>query len=386
MPPCPAGFSRYAYPLRSKYRDVTGTKAWNEFVLAIDQGRNVQARVWDEFLLSSGQAHLLQCSAWADFKAHFGWDVLRVLYDGPLGDAGFQLLHRQTPLGRIAYVGRGPVDNTSTPEGAAAALNAVSLAARQLGVIYVMIEPNSTGFSAEVEGQLTMAPPLQPPTTIKVDIRPSEAEILARFKPKTRYNVRLAMKKGVTVRPGDAADLAGFYALMQETGERDRFLIRPLSYYRLALEALGNNACLLVAEHEGVMIAANIVMGFGPEAIYMYGASGNQHRNLMPTYLLQWEGMRWAKSAGFQTYDLWGIPEDASGEEAIDEIEERRGGLWGVYRFKRGFGGEVFRYTGARDLVLSPWRYRLWTVAVPRLQKIYHRLFVRGSATAARDA
>src|SRR5439155_20206599 len=167
-----------------------------------------------------------------------GWDVVRVLYAGPNGDAGFQLLHRRTPLGRIGYLGRGPVDDTSTPEAAAAALNVVAVAARQLRLIYVMIEPNSTGFNPVIEGRLRRVPPLQPPTTIKIDLAPEAEAIFAQFKPKTRYNVRLASKKGVTVREGSLVDLPTFYALMQETGERDRFLVRPIAYYRYVLEAM----------------------------------------------------------------------------------------------------------------------------------------------------
>jgi lipid II:glycine glycyltransferase (peptidoglycan interpeptide bridge formation enzyme) len=347
--------------------------------------QSVSRAAWDQFLAGAAQAHLLQSSGWADFKARFGWAAERVLYEGSDGQAGFQLLHRPTPVGRIGYLGRGPVADTGTPEGASAAVDAVAAAADRLGLVYVKIEPNLSGLHPTAARRLRRVPPLQPPTTIKIDLAPGEAEILGQFKPKTRYNARLAEKKGVAVRTGGLADLPRFYALMRETGARDRFLVRPISYFRHVFEALGENARLLVAEREGELLAANIVLGCGPEAIYMYGASSNVHRNLMPTYLLQWEGMRGAKAAGYRWYDLWGIPDDADGTEDTDAIADRKGALWGVYRFKRGFGGAIFRHPGAWDLVRSPARYRLWTEAIPRIQRAYHRAFVRGSAIAAGD-
>jgi lipid II:glycine glycyltransferase (peptidoglycan interpeptide bridge formation enzyme) len=168
---------------------------------------------------------------------------------------------------------------------------------------------------------------------------------MARQKQKTRYNIRLAARKGVSVRQGDLADLPAWYALFELTARRDGFTIHSLDYYRTVLEELGarNMAALLLAHHEGDLLAGIIVFLLGAKAQYMYGASSNQKRNLMAPYLLQWEGMRWARERGALIYDLWGIP------DRLEESED----LWGVYRHKRGYGGEMVRYIGAFDLVRS---------------------------------
>jgi lipid II:glycine glycyltransferase (peptidoglycan interpeptide bridge formation enzyme) len=189
------------------------------------------------------------------------------------------------------------------------------------------------------------------------------------MKSKTRYNVRLAGRKGITVRPGDEADLPAFYRLMETTAERDRFAIHSQAYYEAAhrLFVPCGQGRLLLAEYKGQLLAGLVVLipgpGSGGTACYMYGASSDEHRNLMPTYLLQWEAMCWARQQGCRTYDLWGVPDED--EETLEsQFLERSDGLWGVYRFKRGFGGRLVRTVGAWDLVYAPLRYRLYTWAV----------------------
>lgn len=179
------------------------------------------------------------------------------------------------------------------------------------------------------------------------------------MKQKTRYNIRLAEKKGVTVRTWD--DIPAFHAMMLVTGGRDGFGVHSLEYYRRAYELFHPTgmAELLVAEFEGKPLAALMVFARGRRAWYMYGASTDEERNRMPTYLLQWEAMKWARSKGAEEYDLWGVPdEDESTLEA--NFETRHDGLWGVYRFKRGFGGELKHAEQARDRVFNPLLYRLY--------------------------
>lgn len=200
---------------------------------------------------------------------------------------------------------------------------------------------------------------IQPPRSMIVDIKGSEDEILARMKQKTRYNIRLAEKKGVTVRAWD--DIPAFHKMMQSTGARDNFGVHSLAYYRRAYELFHPTgmAELLVAEYEGRPLAALMVFRHGKRAWYVYGASTDEERNRMPTYLLQWEAMRWARARGCEEYDLWGVPDE---DEAILEagFETRHDGLWGVYRFKRGFGGKLKRAMQAVDRVYNPFLYRLY--------------------------
>ncbi len=173
--------------------------------------------------------------------------------------------------------------------------------------------------------------------------------MLARMHQKTRYNIRLAERKQVTVRPWD--DLPAFGAMMQTTAARDQFGVHTPAYYARAYELCSTplQECeLLVAEFEGRPLAALMVFAHGPRAWYLYGASTDDERNRMPTYLLQWEAMRWARRRGCRSYDLWGVP-DAERETLEAQFETRGDGLWGVYRFKRGFGGELTRSIGAWD-------------------------------------
>jgi lipid II:glycine glycyltransferase (peptidoglycan interpeptide bridge formation enzyme) len=200
-----------------------------------------------------------------------------------------------------------------------------------------------------------------------VDLAATDEDLLSRMHPKTRYNIRLAERKGVVVRPWD--DLQGFHRLLQSTSERDAFGVHSEAYYRLAYELFHpRGECeLLVAEGGGRLLAALMVFARGRSAWYFYGASSAEGRNLMPTYALQWEAMRWARGRGCTTYDLWGVPDEP--EATLEsEFTRRHDGLWGVYRFKRGFGGQLMRTTGAWDLALRPTLYRLYGLAASRLR------------------
>jgi lipid II:glycine glycyltransferase (peptidoglycan interpeptide bridge formation enzyme) len=181
-----------------------------------------------------------------------------------------------------------------------------------------------------------------------VSLEGDEQSWLARMHPKTRYNILLAGRKGIHIRPWD--DLAAFGTMMQTTAERQAFGVHHPDYYRKAYEVFHpRGECeLLVAEWEGHPLAALMAFARGGRAWYFYGGSTGQERARMPTYLLQWETMRWAADKGCTEYDLWGVPDH---DETLLEAQfsSRRGGLWGVYRFKRGFGGRLIRSAGAWD-------------------------------------
>jgi peptidoglycan pentaglycine glycine transferase (the first glycine) len=198
-----------------------------------------------------------------------------------------------------------------------------------------------------------------------------EDVMLARQKQKTRYNIGLSARKGVTVRHGTLSDLSRWYEMYRETSQRDGFTIHSLEYYRTVLECLTsrNMAALLLAEHEGDLLAGIIVFAFGRSAQYVYGASSNLRRNLMAPYLVQWEGMRWARDRGAAVYDLWGIP------DTLVESED----LWGVYRHKSGYGGDIVRYIGAYDLVRSPIQH----LAVERIGRPLFKRIARLDARGA---
>jgi lipid II:glycine glycyltransferase (peptidoglycan interpeptide bridge formation enzyme) len=195
------------------------------------------------------------------------------------------------------------------------------------------------------------------------------------MKPKWRYNIRLAEKRGVRVREGAAGDLPAFYALYADTGMRDGFLIRPSPYYQatwqafLRAETESDNPAggvLLLAEHpeDTKPVAGLFLLRYGDRAWYFYGASSERHRRDMPNYLLQWEAMRWSLARGCTLYDWWGAP---------TELEDPTDGLQGVWQFKQGFGVEFQPHIGAWDFPVSPLLYRMYTQTMPSVLEVMRR-------------
>ena len=304
---------------------------------------------WNHFLSRHSNAHLLQTGEWGELKSAFGWKPVRVVN----GDFGVQILFRKLPLGlTVGYIPKANLDRYLLPE--------IDSVCKSQRTVFLKLEPDSWNDSPLPMGEglgVRVSPHnIQPPRTIIIDIHGTDEEILAKMKQKTRYNIRLAEKKGVTVCVWD--DIEAFHKMMLVTGGRDGFGIHSLEYYKHAYELLHPNGLgeILVAEYEGKPLAALFVARNGRRAYYLYGASTNEERNRMPTYLLQWEAMKWARSHGCEEYDLWGVPdEDEATLEA--DFQTRSDGLWGVYRFKRGFGGELKRAAQALERVYNPLLY-----------------------------
>ncbi len=327
---------------------------------------------WNKFLSSRPNAHLLQTGEWGELKSMFEWKPVRIVS----GEDGVQILFRKLPLGfTIGYIPKANPDPSLWQE--------IDSVCKHNCAIFLKLEPDLWDNQPSAPSHLTPytwnltpnTPPLtpdpshltpdtsphniQPPRTILVDLTSPEDEILARMKQKTRYNIRLAAKKGVTIRPW--GDLSAFHDMMLITGDRDGFGVHSEKYYRRAYDLLhAKGMCeILLAEYEGKPLAALFVACHGDRAYYLYGASTEEERNRMPTYLLQWEAMKWAKARGCEEYDLWGVPDEE--EQTLEaNFESRHDGLWGVYRFKRGFGGELRRAVQARDRIYNPLLYRVY--------------------------
>jgi peptidoglycan pentaglycine glycine transferase (the first glycine) len=350
----------------------------------------VPFETWKEFIANQPNPHILQTAEWGELKRGFGWDVARIVS----GDFGVQILFRKLPLGfTVAYCPKPVISNQYSvisnealiggSSGASARIETssrsavvsdqypvsrdafwgeVDAACRKKRAVFLKIEPDhwdTEHWPLNTEHWSLSPHNIQPPRTIIVSLEGSDDEILGRMKQKCRYNVRLAEKKGVTVRAW--GDLDGFHRMMTVTGGRDGFGVHSLEYYKEAYDLFhpSGMADILVAEYEGKPLAALMVFALRSRAYYLYGASTNEERNRMPTYLLQWRAMQWARERGCTEYDLWGAP-DADEETLESQFESRHDGLWGVYRFKRGFGGEVKRAAQALDRVYMPWLYRAY--------------------------
>jgi lipid II:glycine glycyltransferase (peptidoglycan interpeptide bridge formation enzyme) len=299
--------------------------------------------------------------------------------------AAAQVLKRRAGPFSILYVPKGPCLDWNDGELAATVLADLEALARRERAILIKIDPEiNLGARYSVinthhperlfkipSSFFLSSSQVQFKNTVWLDLVRSEDDLIASFKQKTRYNIRLAERKGVRVRtppPGEAPfDL--LYRLYAETSVRDGFVIRHADYYRDAWGSFiqTGRAQPFIAEVEGEAVAAIIVFNFARRALYMYGMSGGQHREKMPNHLLQWTAMKWARAQGCTIYDFWGAP------DLFDEADP----MWGVWKFKEGFNGTVIRTPGALDYAPAPLLYRLYTVLLPRALKVMRR---RGKA------
>jgi peptidoglycan pentaglycine glycine transferase (the first glycine) len=328
---------------------------------------------WDAFVANHPHGSILQTTNWARLKNRFGWTSHRVWMrqEGKLV-AGAQILYRSAAVGlvKMAYIPHGPLADWDDEEQVTILLNQIDQSVYERGAGILKMEPllwqsdAMRGKWAAICQQHNLLPhtdTIQPPNTVLVDLRPSPDDILAQMKQKTRYNIRLAAKKGVTVRQGGLEDIPTFNRLMRQTGERDQFGVHTPMYYHAAFEIFepAGQVALFLAEYEERPLAGVMVFVLGKTAAYLYGASSNEERQRMPTYAVQWAAMAWAKAQGCHRYDLWGVP-DAPEAELEANFAERHDGLWGVYRFKRGFGGSIQRTIGATDRVYNKLVYKLY--------------------------
>jgi lipid II:glycine glycyltransferase (peptidoglycan interpeptide bridge formation enzyme) len=330
---------------------------------------------WDAFVAQQPRAHLLQTSAWGELKRAFGWQAETVTLTAADGQivAGALLLFRRLPfrLGTMAYLPMGPY--LSNPSESAALWAAIDECARQHQAAFLKWEPGifdtdesppdftTLGFRASPQT-------IQPPRTIMIDISGDDDAILKRMNQGTRRKIRQSQKNDVRYTEAGRDEVALFNQMIQTTGARNEFGVHEPAYYEYAYDLfVPDDAALILAEHDGDPLAGIMVFAAGKTAWYLYGASSSEKRNLMATYGVQWAAIQWAKARGCAQYDLWGVPdEDEATLEAA--FQERSDGLWGVYGFKRGWGGEVVRSLGAWDKVYNPLIYAAYQLAL-RIRK-----------------
>jgi peptidoglycan pentaglycine glycine transferase (the first glycine) len=345
-------------------------------MLVVDEVTD-QAR-WDGALLALPSAHILQSWAWTETKAQTGWRASRLLWTaGGRPVAAAAVLSRRLSAAlpvSIAYVPKGPVLEWSDATLVGPVLAGIQQEARRRRAIFVKIDPDlwadgPAGATVQSllgqRGWRASADQIQFRNTMITDLTPDEEALLARMKPKCRYNIRLSERRGVVVRDGTPAELPVFYKMYVETSERDGFLVRPYPYYEHIWSQFLTQglAHLLLAEFEGHSVAGILLFRFGRTAWYFYGASTATARDAMPNHALQWAALRWAKAAGCTRYDWWGAP---------DKLEEGDPML-GVYRFKAGFGGEFVPWIGAWDYPVNRPLYGFYTATMPRILALARR-------------
>ena len=339
-------------------REINEPAAWNRLVSSLDHTSSLQS--W----------------GWGEVKRASGWRPLRLaVFEGkrPLAAA---LVLKRSLVGPVwlAYTPRGPALTAGADLGAVAD----RLAKELRGALYLHLEPPAPvrePFAASDYPQLKQHATIQPEYSIWVDLGAGEDEVLARMKSKTRYNIRLSGRKGVStriVRPGDedaARAFDEFWRLFTETNQRARLLQHSRAYYENVFQQMEQPqgaAFISLAEYQGKPLAAGLFVAFGGRIDYLYGGSSREHKNVMAPYAMHWAAMRWGMANGYQIYDLWGVPRVLTPESHA----------YGIYRFKEGFGGERVRFP-AYVLPLSPLFRPLQTAL--RLRKSWVNWRTRGT-------
>jgi len=307
----------------------------------------------------------LQSGFWGSFKAQFGWEAFafRAVWktqasqdeEKPL----LVLRRRLAPVFALAYVPWGPelpVDVPFQPalEELAKRLNKIL----PKDTVFIRFDPPWLLDENNKEG--VIHPPfikaeadIQPPDTVILDLTQPLESIIEQMKPKWRYNYRLALKKGVKVRQAKKYEIIVFYDLLKETSKRDRIAIHGFDYYETLFENDSPEIRLYLAEHEKDILAGIVTLFRGPEAVYLYGASSDIKRNLMPAYALQLRAIEDAKNYGCKKYDFFGIPPD----------NDKSHSMSGLYQFKTGFGGKIVHRPGCWDFPNHCMMYKIFRIA-----------------------
>ena len=315
----------------------------------------------------------LQSGFWGAFKARFGWEALafNVVWGSEersdtVSSSPLLVLRRPLAAGfTLAYIPWGPELPAGFPESDEARYTALKELAGMLretlpkDTIFIRFDPPwYAENSVPPPPFIRSGADIQPPDTVLVDLTQPVESILERMKPKWRYNVRLALKKGVSVRQAGAGEIGFFYDLLKETARRDGIAVHNIEYYRALLENEWYNGSkpdirLYLAKHEGDVLAVIVTLFRGQEAVYLYGASSDKKRSLMAPYALQFKAMEDAKAQGCCEYDLFGIPPN----------DDPSHPMAGLYRFKTGFGGRIVHRPGSWDFPCRPLVCRLFRCA-----------------------
>ncbi|TCT16412.1 peptidoglycan pentaglycine glycine transferase (the first glycine) [Natranaerovirga pectinivora] len=405
-----------------------------KFVTKIEESK------FNRFIESHEIGNELQTIEWGKFKSWYNWSYETVgLVDEHLNlIAGALLLRRKIPgtFKTILYAPRGFVLDYTDEEVLEKFIYHLKSYGKKTKAMFVKIDPCIKHREHNIEGQVIEGginntgiidklinygfvykkgalgfESTQPRFVFELDINRDELDVLKNFHHKTRYNIRLAERKGIEIHQGKKDDLKEFSRIMKVTGDRDGFITRPLSYFEKMHDTLGDknrmklfiakyninkaldnineelaainttrdntiekNEKLILQKNEllelkknnpnDIIVSGAILLLSGKRACYLYGASDNVYRNLMPNYLLQWEMIKYAMSKGCLIYDFRGVSGDLDPNNP----------LYGLYKFKKGFNGEFVEYIGEFDLVINKYYYKLWEFCLPKLKSVSHKL------------
>lgn len=337
---------------------------------------------WNKFVADSPWGHLMQTWEWGTYKQALGWILRRIALErGGKIVAGAQIFLRPLPWLplKIAYIPKGPLLDLADEETATKLFAAIHQLVQQQKAIFLKIEPNILddeqahillkhyGFRASIHTN-------QPRSTIIIDLHQNQETLLKNMRRKTRQLVRRAARDGVEIINGKEDDLNSFYETIFATSKAKGISSHNQKFYYQAWQTFRatNSIKLLLAKYQEKVVAAKMICVFDDRSMHLWGGTSDEGRKVNASYLIQWEAIKWALNQGCAICDLWGIPDEIAEmlKSGIQVPKDRQDGLWGVFHFKRGFGGQIENYVGAYDYPYKPLLYWLGTKLIQRRQAI----------------
>jgi len=334
---------------------------------------------WNKFITENDSECFLQSWEWGEFQKSAKKKIWRIAIIDEDKIIGLALIikHNLPVFGNYLYCPRGPVIDKLKMRNeklkiADSLFFEIKKIAEKEKSLFLKIEPAEVEYQDYQKGFVKSDSEIQPKNTLMLDLEKPEEKLLSEMKQKTRYNIRLAEKRGVKVRvsPDLQNDFTKFWSLVEETSKRNKISSHSKQYYFKMLESLKENSDarqnklfsrLYLADYNGKVIASNIVLFFSDFAVYLHGASSDEDKNVMAPYLLQWRQILDTKGMGCKKYDFWGI-----------SIEGEKESWGGITRFKKGFGGFEKRYSGSFDLPFNKINYFVYEAMRKAKKVIYH--------------
>ena len=356
----------------------------------------IDVNTWNKCIEVFPDSHFLQTSLWADVKRENGWEPFYLLWKDLQGNiiAGALILERTVKFinlisTKVHYCPKGPMLNTRDNDRISEIFLGLQSFSKNRKGIFIKIDPDLVteiqtenfedfpflNFNPDYpellkkNNWIESKEQIQFRNTIVISLEKTDEQILKDMKQKTRYNIRLSEKKGVKVRIGNKSDFEDLFKLYAETAIRDHFVIRSKSYYlNLWSKFFDAELCEpIIAELDGEILAAVIIYFHSVKAYYVYGMSSEKNRNLMATYLIQWKAIQRAREKNCEMYDFWGAP---------DELNEKDR-MWGVYKFKLGFGGTFIKTVGAWDFPVNKIGYFIYNFVLPKILNVMRKIGFR---------
>lgn len=327
----------------------------------------------EEFIENSKNGDFQQSLEWSKVKELWNREVITFKDKDKNIVALMSILVRKIPLfGYFMYVPRGPIGEIKNIETMKYFKEEIDKLQKKYNAFVIIIEPNiknddetfknnilSLGYKINNNG-MNFSETIQARHNFRLNIKnKTEEEVFNNFSSKTRYNIRLAIKKGVVVKRVGKNGLDEFYKLMQITGQRDKFNIRRKEYFQIIMDSFKDKAEIYISYYNNIPLAGALMINYANKMTYLYGASSNEYRNFMPTYLLQWTMIKDSIELGCDIYDFRGI-----------EMEQGKQG--GLYRFKKGFGGSFVELIGEIYIPYKSIKYKLFKIARKVLCNIRH--------------